>query len=360
MGAAKPKSKPQTKDLAEYDRTRWSDKHTPESGWGPFPYQFFDDLPRLTRGNVQAWLMVYLCRLTLGLEPARRAEGWPDWTPWCRWADLAERCNTTVRTVQEEAHEAAGIVSGSAKTVNPARLLIKIQERRGEVRFCLLWRTWGKLANYTDVPRPVLVVDNKKPEPKVLEKPFTVRAGRKSPPITIPGWDKQIAFRGGETDCAVSLFLESESRLLIETASKSTEQNQSGESRTGTTVPKLPTKQKAKEPALSVPRQIVEACAPFGLVDDTELLQLIADCQSYAPECTVEEIAEEVRRVGESAGRKVDNIPSFICSQVPKYFNSTAYRSGIKPGSRKPAQSSERDQRFDDAMKLLRGDKRRG
>ena len=313
-----------TKDLAEFDRTVWKDDDTPKSGWGPFPYIFFDDLPRLTRGNIQAWMMMYLCRLTFGLEPDRRIQGWPEWTPWVKWSDLAERCSTTIRTVQEEAHEAQKRSGGG---------LIDIEEKRGQVRFRLLWKSWPDLQSYKDVPRPVLVVDNKKPEPaKLLEKPFTVRAGRKSRPISIPGWEKEIAFQGGATDCAVSLFLESDSRLLVETSSTETKPD------------KQPNRSHSAD---SVPKDLVVMCARFGLTDDGAIVQLIADCQSYAPESTVAEITEHVCFVGETASPRQKNIAALIRSEVPKYFSSTAYREGIRPTRRQDVRT-EREKLADE------------
>ena len=345
-----------TKNLAEFDRTAWKEDNTPKSGWGPFPYIFFDDLPRLTRGNIQAWMMMYLCRLTFGLEPKRRIQGWPEWTPWVKWSDLAERCSTTIRTVQEEAHEAQRRSGGG---------LIDIEEKRGQVRFRLLWKSWPDLQSYKDVPRPVLVVDNKKPEPaKLLEKPFTVRAGRKSRPISIPGWEKEIAFQGGATDCAVSLFLESASRLLVETSSTETKTDkQSNRSHGADSVASSSPVKKStavkKQSAMSLPKDLVVMCARFGLTDDGAIVQLIADCQSYAPESTVAEITEHVCFVGETASPRQKNIAALIRSEVPKYFSSTAYREGIKPERQKDTMS-ERDRRAEAAWALLRKGRRDG
>jgi hypothetical protein len=347
--------------FSESDRSSWKEKDgnmLPQAGWTPFPHDFFHDLPRLLRGSVQWAFITYGVRLTLGLEPERREDGWPDWTPWCPWDQLAERCKTTVRTLQEEVHELAKRAGGA---------VIKVQERRGEVRFCLLWSTWSKLADYSDVPRPVLEIVPKDKEPaRLLEKPFTVRAGRKSRPIAIPGWEKEIAFQGGATDCAVSLFLESDSRLLVETAAAETgskkNQQHTDENRhhsadyVASSSPVNKTAPVKKEPALSVPKPLAHACAQFGLTDDSAILQLVVDCQSYAPECSIEEITAQVFRVGKSASPKLRNKAWLIKTEVPKYFNSTAYREGIEVGmGREHRDIDEKGRRIIDRLNRMRG-----
>jgi len=327
----------------EWGGTKWKEDGSPLSGWVPVPCEYSRPISRLCGGKIDTTILSNIIpRFTWGLMKHQRDADWPNWTPWLTWDDLAEFAGTKVRAVQDAVHDMA-----------KRRKLVKVQERRGLVRLQALWRDWPNLPDYTDVPRPALeLVPPKEQQPaKLLEKPFTVRAGRKSRPIDIPGWEKQIAFRGGATDCAVSLFLESDSRLLVETAAtvKSNldadiEDAGSKQSAIGTTVPvgagekSSPAKSTSTEVGelLNI-TPILTELLKYGHTDDASAAKLVGACRANAAECTVAEIAGAIALKAQDMGSNVRQKIAWLLKVVPSCFVGESYRL-MKQGIERPVE----------------------
>jgi hypothetical protein len=334
--------------------TEWKADGTPRNYFTPQPHIWWQDLPRLTRGKTQHLLIEYAWRMTAGLERDPKAPA-PEKTPLLAWRDLAELFHCSVQEVKDDAKDAA------------VRGLVAIETPTGGVTIQVLWKAWEGLPDYK-APRPVLVKTESKPEKeRPLFDPFDVRRGSRCSSLPLPpdvnGYRFEVSdgldsFRVAPLVKSGKLVFKigsTETKELEDKSHKSTDTRKRGDAAVTKSEPVT------NQVALSVPKPVAHECARWGFVDDGAIVQLIVDCQSYAPECTMEEIAAEIRRVCETAPPKIKDLSYRIKEQVPKWFASTAYRDGIKPQARKSGDGwitpdiDEKGARMIDRLNRMRG-----
>ena len=366
MGAVRPKPESSEPKQSFLERsfarlkklTRWRADGTPENFYTPLAHTVLPHLFRLKRGGDQESLLLWCWRLTIGLERAKD-EPAPRSTGKQKWADLAEVLHCSTQQVKDDAEDAS------------KRGLIKIDKTTaGHVDIEVLWRDWEKLPDYK-APRPELVKPKPEEPERVLSK-YAVSSGQKLPYRPIPEGVKDYRLEAGSASAfSVSEVVRAgkitlridlpETKELGHKNRKSTvsEKTESSENSH---------EQEAKEvsPAIGFTSPLAAALADYGIVSEISCRRIIAECQTWAPECSIEEIAEAVKAIGDGArnSKSAKSVSGIVLSQVPLYFKSAAYRSGVKPGgvARKPAESaiSERDKRVYDAIDLFRKDKKNG
>ena len=323
------------------------------------PDCWWRDLPRLQRGLYQRMLIDFIWGRMI---PRETEASMPEWSCWITWAEIADACRCSPDQVRDDARDAV------------ARKMIVMETEHGRARFRVTWENWPQLKDYQP-PRPTLV-EKKKETTKVLSHWFSRRvtvAPGESYDFMVPDLPadfqlQKISFRntgdsesvtiagGGPADGGV-IVLETEAEKADSVESKTYEKKQES-------TPQSPPKKRESTPqsppvsskiAFSSP--LAKTLAKYGILSDLAVNKLVADCQAWAPECSLEEIEQAARVKGDEAAKnpKTRNVAGVILSEIPKYFNSEAYRSGVKPAAlEKKDARSERERR---ALEIWGGSK---
>ena len=336
-------------------------------GWFRFPDEWWDHLKRLQRGLYQRMLIEYVW----GRMVPREAGGtMPEWSEGFSYPELAERCGCSAEQMRDDARDAK------------ARGLLAVKETRGRVQFQILWERWPNIKDYV-APRPQLV--EKKAQAKIRSHWFTRRvtvAPGECYDFNVPSLPEdfqlqKISFRntgqsesviiagGGSADGGV-IVLETEAEngkagnvrnkadtgnereCNTQTAEKKVPQLRGGGAKTGSenrisdnenSVSGAGSSRAKRQlhtgndgvPSsnLSFTSPLAKTLAGYGILSDLSVNKLIADCQAWAAECTLDEIEQAVRVTGEiaAADPKSRNVAGIILTRVPDSFKSGKYKA---------------------------------
>ena len=346
---ANSKIKQAAKRLLEIFRsaTQWnSETGMPASGYTAFPHSFQGDVIRLARGKYQVGLILQAWALTCGARQ-KKEEPVPEISAWQLVSELAEVLGCSEDQVWDDAREAK------------VRGVLRVEERRGQIRIGCPWQSWEKMKSY--VPGPTLV------SKKEVQIPTNIKY--RDPVVFTPGQRESIsftkptagAFFEANLGCSVTIG-EGPEGLVIRLGEVKEKVKKTKAVKTS--VPE-PTPEVTASSRLTFTSPLTAVLADYGILSDLSAQKLIAECQTWAPECSVEEIMDAARVIGEAARQnpKVKSVSGWLISQVPVYFRD-AYPKGIKPAEmiaaaagKKPA-TSARDQKVYEAMDLFRSVRR--
>lgn len=326
-------------------KTTWK-AGVPAFGWYKMADSWWEDLARLQRGLYQRMLIEFVWAATV---PREEGVAIPEWSPWLSWSDMAARFRCSPDQLRDDARDAA------------KRSMIAVDEsQRGKVRFQVLWAKWSQLKDYTP-PKPVSL--EKAAKPKVSSHWFSKRvtvAPGESYDFTVPDLPadftlQKISFRntgdsesvtiagGGPADGGV-IVLETE-------AEKSVAKKDSSEvKRESTPQTKKPRNEESTPQTSPASRKIgfssplAETLAKYGILSDLSVNKLVADCQAWAPECSLEEIEQAARAIGDDAAKnpKTRSVAAIVLTQVPNCFKTGSYQAP-RAGSEKKDAMSERE-----------------
>lgn len=320
MATVAKKEQPQ-KQLRDYPggQTSWK-AGVPSHGWYKMPDEWWRDLPRLQRGLYQRMLIDFAWGCSV---PRVESEPIPEWSPWLAWSDLADQFRCSPDQLRDDARDAA------------KRGMIAVEESRGRARFRILWQKWPNLKDYVPpAPREVERKEQPKPSSHWFSRRVTVGPGetfdftvRDLPPdfqlqklsLRNTGQEGPVTITGGGPAEGGMIILETEAEKIVPSKSVT-----SGKKREST-------------PQFSLPLPLIEACARFDLLDEKRISALVSACRSAAKDCTIEEIATQIRIMGDNYARKrtVKNVAGLLITQLPIYFGSEAYRQSVR---KKPVQ----------------------
>jgi len=340
----------------------------PVYGWYRMPDDWWEHLPRLQRGLYQRMLIEFVWASTV---PREEGAVLPEWSPMLSWSEMAARFRCSCSQLHDDARDAH------------IRGLIQIKDYngkgdfpvRGGAQIKIRWDNWGNIKKY-DPPKPELV--EKVPRVKVSSHWFSKRvtvAPGESYDFTVPDLPadftlQKISFRntgdsesvtiagGGPADGGV-IVLETEAEksdaVESKTYEKKRESTPQSPPKKRESTPQSPPKFREStpqsppvSPKISFSSPLAKTLAKYGIVSDISLNRLVAECQAWAPACSMDEIEQAARVKGDEAANnpKTRNVAGVVLSEVPKYFNSEAYKVGIKPAAREKKDArSEREKR---------------
>lgn len=285
---------------------------SPDRGFCKLPDVYTEFGPWISRGAGEMFLVVICWREQTRYIRAQQQV--PDLSDWISVQELADMLNLSVDQVWDDLRDAA------------KRGLMNVETRRGAVRVGVRWRAWSSIPHYIP-PKPR---EMKKPAPTPVEG-FRFRR----PLMFKRGDTREVQFPWGILDfeCVdleeLKLRIgEAEGRVKVMVLNPAEKKASEEKKRVAKEKP-----ESTPETKLTFSSPLAASLAKFGVVSMVALEKLMRDCQSFAPDCTVEEVTAEVERVGSSAksSGRTRNVSAVVLSQVPKYFNGP-YQAGLKPG----------------------------
>jgi len=321
-------------------KTTWKNG-VPSYGWYKMPDEWWDHLARLQRGLYQRMLIEFVWGAMI---PRQDGVAMPEWSRAFTYIELAERLRCSPEQVRDDARNARD------------RGMVAVDESHGRVKFQVLWQKWGELQDYTP---PKIEIVKKKEAPKIKNHWFssrvTVRPGE-SYDFTVPELPEdfqlqKISFRNtGESESVtIAGGGPAEGGVIVletEAENRSRKQKTSESVRDSTPVKasgSSPSKEGGKqEVKLGFTSPLAKTLSKFGILSDLSVRKLVEQCQSWAPECSLEEIESAVLVIGDNASQdpKARNVAGIILTSVPDCFKTGHYR---EPRIRKKDAMSERE-----------------
>lgn len=294
------------------------------SGFTQIPHAFWADLMRLTRGKVQLGLVLYAWRMSAGLERKRGTRA-PVTTPWLPWEAVAGVLGCSVKEAKDDALDA------------DKRRVMTWEQRRGEVRFTVLWKGWEELETYTPPGRPQLVSTEPGAEKTVnlTKSSVVVRRGETSAPVTVPASAAVREICCASIDLDGFAFDSTVKAGRIQVHIRSVEAEGDKKAKVSTVCESVGVKRKPTSTSVTTSSpdvrirdtQVSAALLPYGVISPISTHKLVEDCLEKAPGATVEQVCAAVAAVGASLGPSVRSAGAVILTAVPNCFASGEYRA---------------------------------